>query len=924
MNIQQTNTVDVYLEPTKTSYSNSSATPPIYTNYCEKNENSKSCIWVEREDFYCDPEPVNGKKKKSVSMDNSPYLLVGFDTEFKAPDEAVTKHQIADGLAKVEVLSYQFHALSSDGDEWKGICCPPKGERMSLSEFLIFVLGSWDRNKSTGKLPTQIYLVGHFTRADIPTFKNFKDLKDTLFNIRNTFSISNGGLKIDVQFPNAPDITLSVSIRDTILLTPSSKKGLKALGELMQFPKLELKTADHGHEWLIQNMGYCRDHHWEMFKEYAITDASISMKFGKEIIDLYKANQGHAKFPVTLSSIGVDMLTKRLEKADPPIFDQLFGYESKKTKSYSKRLGYFKKTHKRVHLEQVDRFNNFATECYHGGRNEQFWFGPGFKDEWFDYDLHGAYPTAMSMIGLPLWSQMKITTDLDDFGADTLGYADVEFEFSKNVRYPVLPVRTANGIIFPLSGRSNCAAPEIHLARKLGAKLKISFGLIIPTNSEIKPFAEFTKDLVAKRNNAGSKSLRGLFWKEITNSTYGKTAQGLRPKRVYDLRDDETKQLDPSPITNAYLAAFITSSVRAVLGEMMNGLPEHRMVFSCTTDGFLTNATESEMESLEDGSLFRQFSKTRNWLTDDASVWEVKHKVLQPLGWRTRGQATLIAGDLPEGQKPLESKNIVLAKGGIHVPKSKESDALKNDYIVDLFLNRTPGEKIQVLSGVGIRDIMTFEADFVERIFSKRLGMEYDWKRAPNGVSVDHKSGHLIFSSKPWNNVNQFISVREMWDEYVAKQFICLKSISDFEKFADFAETRLLLDPDSRRYLKREDGDLMRLRQMICSAWKHGKAGMSEFFYPLTSNEFSETLQACGIKCSKADVENGRKKEFYAQRAPKTRRVLLALEKLVEHFPTLDAKEMLYSMEGEDSVILNTGASCPFVSRASHPEEATQ
>ena len=58
------------------------------------------------------------------------------------------------------------------------------------------------------------------------------------------------------------------------------------------------------------------------------------------------------------------------------------------------------------------------------------------KDQWFDYDLHSAYPTAMSMIGLPLWSQMKTTTDLDDFGADTLGYADVKFEFPPNVRYP--------------------------------------------------------------------------------------------------------------------------------------------------------------------------------------------------------------------------------------------------------------------------------------------------------------------------------------------------------------------------------------------------------------------------------------------------------------------------------------------------------
>ncbi len=915
MKITQINSVDVYLTPPKNADSTSFASPPIYKNYCENIENSKSRIWVERQDFYCSPEPETGKKKRSVNMDNTPYLLVGFDTEFKAPEEAVTKAEIEAGLAKVNVLSYQFHALSSDGDEWKGICCPETGERISLSEFLIFVLGSRCRDTSTGKLPTQIYLVGHFTRADIPTFKNFKDLKDTLFNIRNTFSISGGGLKIDVQFPEGEPITLSVNIRDTILLTPSSKKGLKTLGELMNLPKIDLKTADHDHEWLIKNMDYCRDNHWELFKEYALTDASISMKFGKEVVDLYKANQGRSVFPVTLSSIGVDMLTKRLLESKPPLFDQLFGYESNKDKTFSKRLGYFRKKTKRVQRKEVHRFNAFATECYHGGRNEQFWFGPGFQDEWFDYDLHGAYPTAMSMIGLPLWSDMRISHDLDDYGADTLGYAEVEFEFPANVRYPVLPVRTANGIIFPLKGRSNCAAPEIHLARKLGAKLRISFGLVVPTNSEIKPFADFTKELVAKRNAAGSKTLRGLFWKEITNSTYGKTAQGLRSKRVYDLRDDETKPLDPSPITNPYLAAFITSAVRAVLGEMMNGLPPNRMVFSCTTDGFLTNATVSEMHALEEGSLFRMFSRTREWLTENPAVWEIKHKIFQPLGWRTRGQATLLAGNLEEPSNAIESKNIVLAKGGIHVPKYKESDASKNDYIVDLFFNRDPNKEIMVLSGVGLRDIMTFDADFVERKFFKRLGMEFDWKRAPYGVATDSSSGHLAFSSRPWDNVNQFILSRETWEEYVSKGFVCLKSENDFRKFADFADTRMLLDADSRRYLRKEAGDLCRLRQAICSAWKHGKAGIPSDMYPMTAFEFAEVLSSSGIKCNKSHVENGFKKEFYPMRVPKTSKVLDAIKKLCFHFPTIRADELLFAKEGEDVFKLSSDADCPFVGK---------
>ena len=420
MEHQQSNSISVNLTPPNLKRSFSLASPPIYTNYCENFEHSKSRIWVEREDFYCDafldlPEPeLKPRKRSKPSMDNTPYLLVGFDTEFKTPEDAVTNDDISKGAAKFRVLSYQFHASSSFGEEWKGICCPDDGDRMTLGEFLIFVLGSRNRSESVSKLPTQIYLVGHFTRADIPAFKDFKDLSSCFTNIRNTFTTTHQGLGIEVAFPNEPSMTLTVRLRDTILLTPASKKSLKALGELMGFPKLSLDTADHDHSWMIRNMDYCRDHHWELFKDYAITDASISLRFGQEVIKLYQATQGVTLFPNTLSSIGVDMLTKRLNELEFPLFNQLFGFETHKTKTFSKRLGYFKKFTKNVYLKEVDRFSNFVSECYHGGRNEQYWFGPCFKDKWFDYDLHSAYPTAMSMIGLALdaLSRYEISTTL--------------------------------------------------------------------------------------------------------------------------------------------------------------------------------------------------------------------------------------------------------------------------------------------------------------------------------------------------------------------------------------------------------------------------------------------------------------------------------------------------------------------------------
>ena len=64
---------------------------------------------------------------------------------------------------------------------------------------------------------------------------------------------------------------------------------------------------------------------------------------------------------------------------------------------------------------------------------------------------------------------MRVSLDPDDYEPNTLGYAQVEFKFPSSVRYPSLPVRTENGLIFPLSGIAHVASPEIFLARSLGA-----------------------------------------------------------------------------------------------------------------------------------------------------------------------------------------------------------------------------------------------------------------------------------------------------------------------------------------------------------------------------------------------------------------------------------------------------------------------
>lgn len=357
------------------------------------------------------------------------------------------------------------------------------------------------------------------------------------------------------------------------------------------------------------------------------------------------------------------------------------------------------------------------------------------------------YPTAMSLIGLPDWFNIHDSKDLNDYGPETLGFVEVEFEFPADTRYPTLPVRTDNGLIFPLKGLSCCAAPELFVARKLGAKLTIKHGVIVPTDNSRQIFGDFIKDCINKRMNAGSKTLEGLFWKEISNSTYGKTAQGLHEKRVYDIRDREGKSLPPSKITNAYYASYISSFTRAVLGEIMNSVPANRMVFSCTTDGFICNMTDDEAVVCQQGVLSTLYATQRRLLTKDSTVLDKKHAVKRPLGWRTRGQATLDVGDVHPRQSDF---HIVLAKGGIYTPPEFEEDDEQNAEIVRMFFERNPDTRIEVEAKTGVRDMVEYNADFVEKIFSKRLNMEFDWKRAPYAVTESETYGHIAFSTQPW------------------------------------------------------------------------------------------------------------------------------------------------------------------------------
>jgi len=683
-------------------------------------------------------------------------LTIGFDTEFKQISEEQNF-----------VLSYQYYAeVGSPNTEvfkhYEGILFSDN-ERLNLTDFVHWVLFEGIKKVKLKVLPQKIYLVCHFSVVDVSLFADFNQFKNQIDNVRRTFVSSKNGLNLflSAKETNA-DEKVNIFFRDTFVLAPLNFKSLKALGDLVDFKKLEM-TQDE-----IENMDVIRKEDPNRFIDYALRDAVICVKYLNEIRAIYSelglgrsSNDSNdvTDTPITLTSIGVDSLLKLWSEKGIDHQTVLGIYESKE-RFFNKRIGkwyYAKKValhHKRNIGEQ------FAVETYHGGRSETYQFGPTATGQWIDYDLCGAYTTAMASIGVPLWDQMNYTDDLKVLtDLNNLSFICCNFKFPKTIRYPSLPVRTEFGLIFPYEGRSYCGGPELLLAKRLGAEIKIELGLYLPTDQSTKPYLAFVKDCRKRRSQYRKETLNNMFWKEIGNSTYGKTAQGLRKKNVFDTRSGESTTLPSSKITNPFLASYITSLVRGVVSELLNALPKAVEVCNVTTDGFLCTLPKSKVDSITKGPLSKYFGQCAKSVTGKATVLEIKHSVKQVLGWRTRGQLTIES----DGEKPM-----VLARGGIKPPTTERTEA--NKWILDQFLKRTPQTKYTVNYIRSIRSIYGDEFDATNIVLNRRLSMEYDWKCKPIPESVEMRSAkrrkHVFFNTVAWNNVDEFIECRRLWEDY--------------------------------------------------------------------------------------------------------------------------------------------------------------
>ena len=222
--------------------------------------------------------------------------------------------------------------------------------------------------------------------------------------------------------------------------------------------------------------------------------------------------------------------------------------------------------------------------------------------------------------------------------------------------YPCLPVpHPSYGLIYPIEGDTYATVPEIMLALDAGCHIKAMESVELPVvkdrlngipkrlffehlaeltvernlqKKNIKWFARrlsllsifdsmkssrhyhknsYLLRIHRKKNNFADAMQKAIvlerFTKEFMNSFYGKTAQAVNFKKMYDPDTGSMLALGPSTISEACTAALATGLPRSALSAVLMAIDiynrqrphsERIIVASCTTDGLLVGLPRPE------------------------------------------------------------------------------------------------------------------------------------------------------------------------------------------------------------------------------------------------------------------------------------------------------------------------------------------
>ena len=323
-----------------------------------------------------------------------PDPIIGVDAEWQTNENGNS------------VLSYQWYGIDGN-DSWSGIHYPDLSKtedkkRLSLNLWVEYALKEHYKGRTW---PDRIVLASHYVPAEMSVVKDFKNFKHSVDIIQgSSYATLTKPIPLTWHDRSKNKRTIMVYIADTMTLAPADGKKLEALGEILNIPKHKLPKG-----YKKSDMQRFMKERPAEFKSYAIRDAEIAARYlesiQKECGDLGLNNKYR---PITVGGLAVNMFTKQL-KDNGRTYDNIMGV-TRGSRSAGNRVSVATRTYS---SELVTKNEDLAIRCYHGGRNECFLFG-SFNETFTDYDLEGAYATALTAVIEPDYDNLKETSDIND------------------------------------------------------------------------------------------------------------------------------------------------------------------------------------------------------------------------------------------------------------------------------------------------------------------------------------------------------------------------------------------------------------------------------------------------------------------------------------------------------------------------------
>jgi hypothetical protein len=516
--------------------------------------------------------------------------VVSFDSEYEAMD------------GRNVILSYQATAVVQVEGIWRVaeyIYYPDAGERLTSSR----VIGMALERAGVGYKRAEgmkVLLVCHWAIADFCSLSDRSDFMKNLKPIRRTL-VATREFKWHADFGNKNYANITLGTRDTWLLAPQGAQSLDALSTYTTRKKIAIDPQVKSHmSTLLQDDP-------ALFEQYAMEDTKVTLEYLVRVAETAQRVVHASQLPLTLGGAAVSAFTEHLGGREAKQFKRTFG---KVTERQTTKKGVRVQT---VKGESRRLTETLAADSYHGGLNMAYWVGhyECEPDEMvLDIDLNGAYVSAFGAIPEVDWfdnaryitSPARLQEYFSDRSLSERGHIPnilglVEFEFPEGELYPCLPGRFESGLAYLSKGITFCTGIEIDLALRMGATVKLKEVKYFPfyrheDHRPVLPFADFLGVLAKERETYPKGTLPNMLLKEIGNSLYGKTAQGIRlqvKRNFYAGSDGEYTRnfLPESAVTTPHYAAACTGIIRAALATLVSGLskcPGFR-VLSATTDG---------------------------------------------------------------------------------------------------------------------------------------------------------------------------------------------------------------------------------------------------------------------------------------------------------------------------------------------------